>query len=191
MRRLIGSILTVFLVTACNEAGESGTQTSNDPNLATAEVMIDAFYSFDPMQLEATLLSAAESSSSILYYQGWAEGGNYKILNRKPCELKAADTVSCSITVADDPMLALGIDFNVTDTFTISFSNNKISAVETSSDDMQIYYDARDWVREQLPELIEEPCQGYFAGGPTPGDCARAMADGYAQFAASDDFNPL
>ncbi len=88
-------------------------------------------------------------------------------------------------------MLALGIDYNVTDTFEISFMSDEITAVETSSDDLQIYYDARDWVREELPELVDLPCQGYFAGGPTPGDCARAMAEGYKQFAASDDFPDL
>jgi len=60
--------------------------------------------------------------------------------------------------------------------------------VETSSNDMQVYYDAYDWVRENLPELVREPCQGYFDGGPTPADCARVMALGYARFAASSDF---
>ena len=85
-------------------------------------------------------------------------------------------------------MLALGIDFNVTDTFEISFKNSKIVSVETSSNDLPVYYDARDWVLKELPELVEEPCKGYFDGGPTPGDCARAMAEGYKKFAASDGF---
>ena len=85
-------------------------------------------------------------------------------------------------------MLALGIDFNVTDTFEISFENGEIKSVETSSDDMQVYYDAAEWVKRELPELVDIPCQGFFDGGPTPGDCARAMAEGYRRFAASDDF---
>jgi len=56
---------------------------------------------------------------------------------------------------------------------------------------MQVYYDAGDWVRENLPELIEVPCKGFFEGGPTPDDCARAMAEGFAHFAASDEFPDL
>jgi hypothetical protein len=60
--------------------------------------------------------------------------------------------------------------------------------VKTSSDDPQLYYDAADWVRNNLPELIKVPCEGFFDGGPTPGECAKAMAQGYARFAASEDF---
>ena len=191
MRILISSLVILIALLACDEAVESTSLINDEARLSSAEAFIDAFYSFDPLQLEATLLSAAGSVSAIAYYQGWAEGGNYKIVERGACELKAANVVSCPITVEDDPMLALGIDFKVTDTFEISFTGSEITAVETSSDDLQIYYDARDWVREQLPELVDAPCQGYFAGGPTPGDCARAMAEGYRQFAASDDFPRL
>ena len=85
-------------------------------------------------------------------------------------------------------MLALGIDFNVTDTFEISFSAGDIASVEASSNDPQVFWDAREWVNEQLPELIRTPCRRMFDGGPTPGECVRAMVEGYAKFAASDDF---
>jgi hypothetical protein len=175
----------VFIVSACSESNDlqNGKET-----LAKAESFIDAFYSFDPVELRTFLLEAEGSAPSIIYYQGWAKGGNYKLLNRKPCERSNLSSVKCSITVEDDPILALGIDFKVTDTFHISFSNGEISAVKASSDDPQIYYDAESWVRANLSNLIEVPCRGFFDGGPTPGDCARAMAEGYAQFAASDDF---
>jgi hypothetical protein len=99
--------------------------------------------------------------------------------------------VRCSITVEDDPMLALGIDFNVTDTFTISFTNGVVSAVETSSNDLQIYYDARNWVLTELPNLIEDACEGFFDDGATPNECARLMTEGYRQFVASEDFPDL
>ena len=88
-------------------------------------------------------------------------------------------------------MLALGIDFNVTDTFTISFIDGVIVAVETSSNDMQIYFDARDWVLTELPELVAEACEGFFNGGSTPNECARLMAEGYRRFAASEEFPEL
>jgi len=85
-------------------------------------------------------------------------------------------------------MLALAVDFFVTDTFEIGFEDGKVTSVKTSSNDLPIYYEARDWVLSNMPELIAVPCEGFFAGGPTPGDCASAMAAGYRRFAASDDF---
>lgn len=204
-------VLTVILLAACNDSAErdvgeneddvseavqgnfeglvqDNVLGSDESLLLLAENFIDAFYSFDAVLLEGMLTSAPDSLLPITYYQGWAEGGNYKILERKPCVPLAANIVSCSITVEDDAMLALGSDFKVTDTFTIAFGGSDITSVETSSDDLPIYFEAGDWVRENLPELIEEPCQGFFAGGPTPGDCARAMAEGYARFAARDGF---
>ena len=191
MYRLFFSSVLAVTLTACAASVEKQTRNSDDSILSIAEAFIDTFYSFDQVALEAFFSRADDSISSIVYYQGWAEGGNYEIVERKQCVIKASDIASCSITVKDDPMLALEIDFFVTDTFEISFREGTISTVETSSDDLQIYYDARDWVRREMPELIEDPCQGYFDGGLTPGDCARAMAEGYRQFAASDDFPDL
>lgn len=180
MKRLF--ILALLSVTV------SSLQSCTDNTLSTAESLIDAFYSFDPDQLEPLLAHAQSSKPSLMYYQGWAEGGNYKIVNRQACVSIESDLVSCSIRVEDDPILALGIDFKVTDTFHIKFDNGTIVEVETSSDDPDIYYAAADWVRENIPERVAEACQGHFDGGPTPGDCARVMAEGYAQFRASNDY---
>ena len=41
-------------------------------------------------------------------------------------------------------MLALGIDFNVTDTFALSFAEGEIASVETSSNDFQVFWDAQE-----------------------------------------------
>lgn len=159
-----------------------------DDDVATAEAFIDAFYSFDAGELSPFLIYAGESAASIIYYQGWAEGGNYRIVDRGPCTRSEPGTVVCPITVEDDPVKALGTGFNVTDTFTLTFDRGRIFAVETSSNDQPIYYEALEWVRANMPEVMEGPCQGFFEGGPTPRACARAMAEGYGQFAASDDF---
>ncbi|MEJ2239918.1 MAG: hypothetical protein P8X82_16635, partial [Gemmatimonadales bacterium] len=139
-------------------------------------------------ELERLLASAPASAPAILYYQGWAEGGNYRIVERQACDAESADVVRCAVTVEDDPVLALNIDFNVTDTFTIGFDGARIVSVETSSNDQQIYYDAFDWVTREMPEVMSGPCQGFFDGGPTPGDCARAVTEGYRRFAASDAY---
>lgn len=160
-----------------------------ETQLAKAESFIDAFYSFDAEQLAPLLAEAPDSAASLLYYQGWAEGGNYKIVNRGACApTEVANTVACPITVQDDPVLALKTGFNVTDTFTMTFTGTALTAVDTSSNDQPIYYQARDWVLAEMPDIMTGPCKGFFAGGPTPADCARAMTAGYQKFAESDAF---
>ena len=176
------ALLVTLLLTSCFP------QSLRESNISQDEALIDAFYSFNRLRLEPLLASARSSAPNILYYQGWAEGGNYKIVERKACEEVSPGLVSCAITVRDDPMLALGIDFNVTDTFNITFTNNQITLVDTTSNDLQVYLDAYAWVTKELQELIAVPCRGFFDAGPTPADCARAMTKGYTLFAASNDF---
>jgi hypothetical protein len=186
-RILIAASLCI-LMGACGDTVGPKTPPDDAHNLAASEALIDAFYSFDEEKLQTRLMAAEGSAPAIIFYQGWAQGGNYQVKERMPCEAKEPNVVSCSITVQDDLMLALGIDFNVTDTFTISFLDGKIITVETSSNDLPVFWQARDWVKEKHPELIEEPCQGIWDGGPTPGDCVRAMVEGYSRFAASEGF---
>ena len=188
MRYVICLSIALLTQTACINSVKAATQTDIEQLILPAEIIIDAFYSFDSTELEAALSTAKSSIPSIVYYQGWAKGGNYEIVNRMPCEAKSEKLVSCSITVKDDLIGALGIDFNVTDAFELSVFNGKIIYVKTRSDDPQLYRDAKSWVKRKRPELIREPCRGYFAGGPTPGKCAQAMAQGFAEFADSDDF---
>lgn len=157
-------------------------------DLAKAEAFIDAFYSFDPDRLRPMLAAATESAQSIMYYQGWAEGGNYKVLERGACVAYESATISCPITVQDDPVLALKTGFNVTDTFTLSFADGQIVSVDTSSNDQPVYYAAREWVKREMPEVMAGPCKGRRAGGTTPGECARAMTEGYRRFAESDEY---
>jgi len=197
-RTTLGLIQIFWLLTGCNQSTDGAMDAAETADravelavaerLAIAESMIDAFYSFEKDQLTPFLAEAGESATEILYYQGWAEGGNYKILMRAPCVAETAERFTCSITVEDDPVLALGTDFKVTDTFAISFEGTVITDVETSSNDQPIYYQAKDWVKENMPEVMEGPCRGFFADGPTPGECARAMTEGYRRFAASDAF---
>ncbi|MCR9258867.1 MAG: hypothetical protein NXH95_04030 [Pseudomonadaceae bacterium] len=185
--RLFILALTTAITAIC-APGHSAAMNDSEiikQNLATAEDMIDAFYSFDPEQLSQFLTHAEQSAKSILYYQGWAEGGNYKIVKRGACKPTSNQQISCAITVEDDPVMALQTDFKVTDTFTLTFEGTHITAIETSSNDQPVYYEARDWVLENMPEIMDGPCQGFFDGGSTPGDCARAMTEGYRQFYAA------
>ena len=177
-----GFLLAIALALVSCE--RSAHQTSVDKSAAAAELYVDAFYSFDPNELRNVLSSAEESLPKMLFYQAWAKGGNYEIVQRMPCESGDDGTINCSIMVRDDLIDALGIDFNVTDTFHISFLGGEIVAVNNSSNDPQAYWDADTWVRNNRPELIEQPCEGFFDGGPTPGDCVRAMVRGYSEFSS-------
>lgn len=178
--KLIGVLAIAPLLISCEPRVD---QPLGDQAIAAAEMYVDAFYSFDPNALQVALSTAEESLPRMLFYQGWAKGGNYEIVERMPCELGNDETINCSITVKDDLIGALGIDFNVTDTFHITVSGGQIVAVDNSSNDPQAYWDAETWVRNNNPELIERPCEGFFDGGPTPVDCVRAMVRGYSDFA--------
>ena len=199
MKSLFGRIFTpciLFFIVGCSLESEvleaedvaevlSGPD-SPFSDLDRAEVFIDAFYSFQPEALQALLTETDDSAGAILYYQGWANGGNYKVIERNPCIALTDGRVECSITVEDDPVLALNTGFQVTDTFTLSFDSGSIISIETSSNDQPIYYEARAWVEENMPEVMTGPCLARSEGGNTPADCARAMTEGYARFYAEE-----
>ena len=168
------------------------TEAQTDPSsmLALSEAFVDAFYSYDAVALEATLSKAESSIPVIVWYQGWAEGGNYQIVDRTPCEVTGQTSVACSITVKDDFIQALSLDFNVTDTFLIVIRDGEIQQVESESDDPELVFDAFAWMQEQgdYEDLGDTLCGGFRDGGPTPEECARAIVQGFKDFAASDEF---
>lgn len=104
-------------------------------NLAIGNQFIDAFYSFNRDSLQVLLASAEKSQLEILYYQKWAECAHYKIIDRSLHLEKNDSTILFPVTVKDDLMPALAIDFHVTDTFHISFQKGKIHSVKTTSND--------------------------------------------------------
>ena len=177
-------IIGLLLVFGCRNAA-----VDRENNIVVANEFIDIFYSYNAGKLDSALAYARESRPAILYYQGWAEGGNYSVIKRPPCLAANDSMVVCPVTVEDDLLLALESTFQVTDTFYITVRGDKILSVDTGSNDPAIYYEAREWVRENRPELIEEACKGMWADGTTPGDCVRAMVKGYAAFIAARKSN--
>ncbi|HET7708284.1 MAG TPA: hypothetical protein VFK50_01980 [Sphingomicrobium sp.] len=176
----------LFLLSGCAARQVSALA---DPRLARAERLIDAFYSFDPARLRPELADAPRSAAEILYYQGWAEGGNYQVLERKPCRAENAATVACSIKVRDDLIGALRTGYDVTDTFHMTFADGRIVKVATSSDDPPAMSEAFKWLRARKPQLwTSGPCRGFFAAGPTPQDCVRAVVSGFREYRLA---NPL
>ena len=152
--------------------------------VAAAEAFMDAFYSFDPARLGEAMAGAPESLPRISYYQGWAEGGNYTIVQRMPCRVEDPYQVSCSVTVRDDLIQALGTGFDVTDTFHLGFDGGRIVSVRVSSNDPPEFDQAMEWVQSERAALVDEPCRDAFEGGTTPRECVRAMVQGFREYAA-------
>lgn len=165
-------------------ASAAPAQVAADPELAAAEALIDAFYSFDPERLRKAMAAAPDSAPALLYYQGWAEGGHYRVVKRNACVREKVGEVRCAITVKDDLIAALGTGYDVTDVFHVSFSQGKIVAVKNSSDDPPEFGEARKWLVATKPELLDGACKGFFAGGPTPGDCVREVVSGFRRYTA-------
>ncbi len=142
--------------------------------LSTAEIFIDAFYSWDTERLARTFNASPEETAAVLYYQGWAEGGHYEIKKRRPCTFTDANQIQCRITVTDDFGKALG--YTATDTFTLTMNANQITGVTFEGDDPPIFLELQAWMMTNRPEIFTGPCKDLFAGGTTPGQCARSVA---------------
>lgn len=179
------------MTSSCKNATQDKGYNLHEKNFAIATDFIDAFYSFNGDSLELLLSQATESQPSILYYQKWAECGNYEIIKRSDCIVKNDSQVICPITVKDDLIGTLKIDFNVTDIFLLTIIDGHIQSVQTSSNDPDMYYEAKEWVRQNLPDLIEDPCEGIMEGGPTPCECVKAMVAGFSKFVEMKDLEEL
>jgi hypothetical protein len=158
---------------------------SGNPPQVAAEKLIDAFYSYDPRRLRAALADAPASQPQLLFYQGWAEGGNYAIIERQPCQSASDSEVTCAITVRDDLIAALGTGYWVTDKFHLTIREGRIVEVRNSSNDPPEFDLALNWLRRERPDIMAGPCRGFFAGGQTPQDCVRAVVGGFKTYRAT------
>ncbi|HNP08734.1 MAG TPA: hypothetical protein PKN99_13985 [Cyclobacteriaceae bacterium] len=178
------AFILVLLISGCTNKTNPDAPTL-DNKIAIANQFIDAFYSFNDDSLRSSLWNAKDSQPNLMYYQKWAECGNYKVLERFPCREKNDSLVVCPVLVKDDLMSALELDLNVTDTFHITVKDKRIRSVFTSSNDPDIYYEAKEWINKNRSELIKDPCQDAWAGGPTPCECIKAVIQGLVEFKSS------
>lgn len=179
--------MSLLLFISCKNNASDDTSDTPKTNVGIANEFVDAFYSFNRDSLAAVLSNAKESHPEILYYQKWAECGNYKVIKRDRVIEKNDTLVLCSVTVKDDLMGSLQIDFNVTDTFHVIIQEGQIRSVTTSSNDPDEYYAAKEWVKKNRPEYIEKPCAGIWAGGPTPCECIQGMIRGFTELKATEN----
>ena len=175
-------LLFLFGILTFGCAEKTSNSGAADIDAKAAETFIDAFYSFDQDSLKSLLDNTDDSANSILFYQGWAEGGNYEVMRRSNCYASADSVITCPVTVKDDLIQALQLDLFVTDTFHLTIANGDILSIETSSNDPPLFYEARQWVRDNRPELTEIPCS---EDSNSPGDCVRAVVMGFKEFMAS------
>jgi hypothetical protein len=124
-------LLHIFSFYCCNNSSKLESKVHLDKQLTIANSFIDTYYSFYSNVLLPLLKYAENSKLEILYYQGWAEGGNYKIIKRYPCIVKNDTLVICPVTVKGDLIKVLELNFNVTDTFHIVVKNEKIASIIT------------------------------------------------------------
>ena len=186
--RLSPAIGLLLSLAGC--AGAAPPHSANqNPLPAAAEKLIDAFYSFDPRRLRAPMADAPASQPQLLFYQGWAEGGNYAIIDRQPCQFDSESEITCAITVRDDLIAALGTGYWVTDKFHLTIREGRIVQVRNSSNDPPEFDQALNWLRRERPEVMAGPCRGFFAGGPTPHDCVRAVVEGFKAYKATKQSN--
>jgi hypothetical protein len=152
----------------------NGDSQSADSSVLTGERFIDAFYSWRSENLQV-LMAANADATGVLYYQGWARAANYAVVVRRPCQ-NIEDEVVCAITVTDDFGTALG--YRATDTFRLGVADQRITKIAFAGDDSPIFNAMLEWLQQQRPEILTGPCDKMFAGGLTPGQCARAVAQG-------------
>jgi hypothetical protein len=164
-------------VASLGVSAEDNVHPNNQDN-HIAEEFVSAFYSWDATKLK-NLMTEDADTVAILYYQGWAEAANYKVKARRPCKVEAGEVV-CAITVTDDFGATMG--YEATDTFRITVAEDKISAVTFSGDDPPIFEELFQWISEKRPDILTGPCLNMFAGGETPGGCARAVAEAARAF---------
>jgi hypothetical protein len=168
-----------FGLVSCREATRPSDSSSNH---VVAKQFVDAFYSFNHDSLETILSEAKTSQPNIVYYQKWAECGHYRIVKQSDPVQKNDSVMLVPITVKDDLMAALEINFNVTDTFHVVVREGTIRSVETSSNDPEEYYQAKEWVKQNRPEWVDKPCEGIWNGGPTPCECIQGYIKGFGDF---------
>ena len=75
--------------------------------------------------------------------------------------------------------------YTATDTFYFKIENGRIDAARFESNDPPLFEEIIQWMMATKPEVLAGPCQGLFADGETPGDCARAVTAGIKEYLAT------
>jgi hypothetical protein len=180
----------MLLLVGCRNSSPDHASAVRDSNTKLAQQFIDAFYSFHHDSLQALLAQAEASQPNILYYQQWAKCGHYQVVDRSKYFTKNDSVVVYPVTVKDDLMKTLQIEFNVTDTFHIVVRDGMIRSVTNSSNDLEEYYTAKEWVIQNHSEEYKKACEGIWNGGATPCECIQTILKGFEEYRVRSKSNP-
>jgi hypothetical protein len=185
MNKYLLFCLFVLFSGGCKNSTHDNASSVCNGNTKLAHQFIDAFYSFHHDSLKTLLAKAETSQPNILYYQQWAECGHYQVVDRSKYFVKNDSVVVFPVTVKDDLMKALQIDFHVTDTFHIVVREGAIRSVTNSSNDPDEYYAAKEWVIQNHSKEYKKACEGIWNGGPTPCACIQTILNGLEEYRAA------
>lgn len=174
---------------------EDGAEDSDEPSPGTeralefGEAFIDAFYGFERRTVQLAVIEASETSQGLANYAvWWAEAMGAELVERFPCEARGGGlSVTCDVRVRDALSELLGLDEATVVRWFIALDGaGTIEEVRLVPDDPPQLDAGYAWVIANRPGLFDDgDCAGFFAGGPTPVECAAALQDAFADYAAT------
>ena len=156
--------------------------------LQFGEAFIDAFYGFERRTVQLAVVNASETTQGLANYAvWWAESLGTEVVERFPCEARGGFSVSCDVLVRDALTDTLGVEDESVVRWLIALNTDgNIEEVRLIPDDPPELDAAYNWVIANRPGLFDDgDCAGFFAGGPTPVECATAVLDGFGEYAAT------
>ena len=156
-----------------------------DDAVALAEEFIDALYAFDrDAMLAITVPRRTNIEETLLFHQGWAEGADYTLTDREPCEFReggAYGTVVCHITAKHDLLEAVGLpDEAVPHEITVYHKDGWVTGIEIIADHPPVLDAAIAWAMDTHPELtgFSGPCwEIEYLHVAVPQTCAIAVTE--------------
>ena len=156
--------------------------------LEFGEAFIDAFYGFERRTVQLAVINGSETTQGLANYAvWWAEALGTEVVERFPCDVRGGRSVSCDVLVRDALTDTLGVEETSVVRWLIALNTDgNIEEVRLIPDDPPELDAAYNWVIANRPGLFDDgDCAGFFAGGPTPVECATAVLDGFGEYAAT------
>ena len=174
MRRWSVAVLAILgLLGACGDEPPD--------RIEVAEEFLDAVYSLDPDRLDAAMASLPEDDRRFLtFYQGFAAASDYEVTDGPSCQVSGPN-IQCSVRARDRFVDAVGLQAHEFERYTLSTRDGEVRDLRFRLQGPPALSEPFDWVVENRADVMDGPCRGFFDGGPTPDDCARAFFDAFEE----------
>ena len=157
--------------------------------LEFGEAFVDAFYNFERRTVQLAVIEASDTTQGLANYAvWWAEALGTEVVERFPCDARGGGlSVTCDVRVRDALSTELGVEeASVVRWFIALNGAGNIEEVRLVPDDPPELDAGYSWVVANRPGLFEDGvCAGFFAGGPTPVECASEVQAAFAEYAAT------